>query len=245
MTTAIPPGNPEPLSGKWAVPQLPQPQPVPPGADPDPATGDVITAILLKLTRHTEQLAALGGQLTQLAATAIRQAAIVSTLETLDREIAALAERITRLADARAGHGDGEHDDGYQPVPAPRWWSLVGPERENAIARIRAWVEQVYRPGYGHHAATLAPCWDQHSLCLYGLDWLMELWSVLYLSPAREPPDLASQAEFQTRILPALADQLHRETNRCPHRLPTTGGPGRPIPGSAHPGSRPQGQDPR
>lgn len=228
MTTASPPENPEPLSGKWAVPQLPQPQPVPPGADPDPATGDVITAILLKLTQHTEQLAALDGQLTQLAATAIRQATIVSALETLDREIVALAERITRLADARTGHADGETGDGYQPVPAPRWWSLAGPERENAITRIRAWVEQVYRPGYGQLAATLAPCWDQHPLCLYGLDWLMELWSVLYLSPAREPADLASQAEFQTRILPVLTDQLHRETTRCPHRLPA-----RPCPPQA------------
>jgi hypothetical protein len=28
---------------------------------------------------------------------------------------------------------------------------------------------------------------------------------------------LASQAEWQTRLLPALADQLHIETTRCQH----------------------------
>jgi hypothetical protein len=36
----------------------------------------------------------------------------------------------------------------YQPAPAARWWKLDGVERDQALARLRAWVEQVYRPGY-------------------------------------------------------------------------------------------------
>ena len=96
------------------------------------------------------------------------------------------------------------------------------PLADDTLTRLSAWVNQIYRPGYGHLAAALGPCWDQHPLCLYGLDWLMELWSVLYLTPERKPSALASQAEWQTRLLPALAEQLHFETTRCPHTQPPT-----------------------
>jgi len=40
---------------------------------------------------------------------------------------------------------------------------------------------------------------------------------VLYLQPARTPALVSAQAEYQARILPALADQLRLETNRCGH----------------------------
>lgn len=54
-------------------------------------------------------------------------------------------------------------------------------------------------------------------MCLYGLDWLMELWSTLYLPAERDAATLASQAEWQARLLPALAAQMHAETSRCQH----------------------------
>ena len=117
----------------------------------------------------------------------------------------------------------------------PGWWKLTGDERDRALARLRAWVEQIYRPGFGHLAAALGPCWDQHPLCLYGLDWLMELWSLLYLVPERTAGTVASQAEWQTRLLPALAEQMYLETTRCQHaqeprtqRPPLTGPLGPP-----------------
>ena len=100
------------------------------------------------------------------------------------------------------------------------------------MARLRDWVERVYRPGYGH-LAVLGPCWPQHELCLYGLDILRGLWSALYLDPdpdadSQSGPDLLSaQAEYQARILPAIAAQLAAETTRCGH--PTlTSYPGAP-----------------
>jgi hypothetical protein len=45
----------------------------------------------------------------------------------------------------------------------------------------------------------------------------MKLWSALYLASSRGAPVLASQAEWQTRLLPALAEQMHIETSRCQH----------------------------
>ena len=47
--------------------------------------------------------------------------------------------------------------DGYRPGPAPTWWKLAADGRHEPVTRLRAWVEQVYRPGYGHLAASPRP----------------------------------------------------------------------------------------
>lgn len=112
-------------------------------------------------------------------------------------------------------------------MAAPRWWKASGEERDQAAARLRAWVEQIYRPGYGQLAAAVGPCWQQHPLCLYGLDILAELWSVLYLQPSRSAAVLSAQAEYQTRILPTITEQLITETARCSHGQPRRSAPGR------------------
>jgi hypothetical protein len=206
-----------------------------PGHDP----ADVVTGLMLQITQHAERLALLDQRETdhrleitsrldeltrQLAGVAERvgtvhdvagkQAALLETLDGLDKQVAALTTRLTQIA----AHGSSdEGSETYQARPAPQWWKLDGTEHDEALSRLRAWVEQIYHPGYGHLAAALGPCWDQHPLCLYGLDWLMELWSALYLTPQRKTPALASQAEWQTRLLPALAEQLHYETTHCEH----------------------------
>ena len=160
------------------------------------ASNDPIAAILDQLAAHREQLAQLS--------------------RTLD-------DHTTALDKLTATTLDGADPDGYQPEPAPQWWNLPAERRAEPIARLRAWVERVYRPGYGHLAAALGPCWEAHDLCLYGLDIAASLWSVLYLQPLRTPVLLSAQAEYQARILPALAAQLHAETTSCGHpRTPGT-----------------------
>jgi hypothetical protein len=190
-------------------------------------SNDPITGLLDQLTAHREQVtrldtreaehhAAVSGQLAELAG----QAAGIS--RTLQDYAAALA-RLTTTSSA-----DAEPDE-YHPGPAPAWWKLAADGRREPVARLRAWVEQVYRPGYGHLAASLGPCWDQHDLCLYALDILAELWSVLYLQSDRSARLVSAQAEYQARILPALADQLRIETNRCGHpRSPAPPAGGQP-----------------
>jgi len=203
----------------------------------DPA--DVVTGLMLQITQHAERLALLDqreashsreiidrldrlerqlAETTERAAAvqdlADRQAALLETLGGLDKQVATLASRLTQMT-ARPDRA--ESSETNEVTPAPQWWKLDGPERDEALHRLRAWVEQIYRPGYGHLAAALGPCWDQHSLCLYGLDWLMDLWSALYLSSERKTRAPASQAEWQIRLLPALAEQLHHETSHCEH----------------------------
>jgi hypothetical protein len=166
-------------------------------------TSDPLPAILDQLAAHTEQIIHLDA----------REAG----------HFAALTSKLTELAGPAPQQDDDA--DRYQPDPAPPWWRLAPADRAEPLARLRAWVGQVYRPGYGHLAATLAPCWEAHDLCLYALD-IAALWSVLYLQPDRTPGLLSAQAEYQARILPALAAQLMTETTRCAHpRLPARSTP--------------------
>jgi hypothetical protein len=194
---------------------------------------DALAAALLQLSDHATRLQELDQReadhaaeandriatLTVLANamkhTLDEQEEILAGLKELDRQVAGLTARFTDT-----GPDGDETERGYQPAPAPRFWKLDGPAREEAIARLRAWVEHVYQPGYGHLAASLGGCWEQHPLCLYALDWLSELWSVLYLQPSRTTGTLAGQAEWQTRLLTAAAEQMAAETSRCEHAIP-------------------------
>ena len=170
-----------------------------PALEPD-MTDDQITAAL-------DQLAAQREQITRLDT---REATHYATLTGL---LAGLT--------ARTGPGPADEDpSAYQPDPAACWWQLSPDDRQQPVARLRAWVDQVYRPGYGHLAAALGPCWPAHDLCLYALDIASGLWSVLYLQPGRDTVLLSAQAEYQARILPALAAQLTAETTRCGHTRP-------------------------
>jgi hypothetical protein len=160
-------------------------------------------------SRHLqERLAALAAIVTDLKGTVAGQAEALAALGGLDRRVAELTA---------PPPGDGDQPARYRPAAAPRWWKPADPGRDEAITRLRSWVERVYRPGYGHLAAGLGECWEQHPLCLYILDWLSDLWSVLYLAPARTQGTLAGQAEWHTRLLAAAAEQLARETRGCAH----------------------------
>jgi hypothetical protein len=132
----------------------------------------------------------------------------------LDRTVQDLQRTLSPSADRGV--------DDHLANPLPKWWKLPAEQRREPLSRLRAWVEQVYRPGYGHLAATLGPCWEAHDLCLYGLDILAELWSVLYLQDQRSAGLLSAQAEYQARILPALSGQFMTETTGCGHARPTS-----------------------
>jgi hypothetical protein len=190
-------------------------------------TADPLTAVLDQLAAHREHLGQLdtreAGHFAAVSERLTALACLITTMgRTLQDDTAALARlealdrQVTELT-ARIGGPGADGEDRYQPGQAPAWWTLTGAERQPAVAGLRAWVEEVYRPGYGHLAAALGHCWERHDLCLYGLDILSQLWSALYLQPARSTALLSAQAEYQARILPALAGQLMTETTGCDH----------------------------
>jgi hypothetical protein len=199
--------------------------------DPDPliAVLDQLAASRERITdtdnreaaHHAElagQVSQLAGMVTTISRTLAEDTAALARLDALDRQVAELTGHLP---------GTGENsEDGYRPRPAPAWWKLAsGDERRAPVAELRDWVEHVYRPGYGHLAATLGPCWAEHDLCLYGLDIASQLWCALYLQHERSTGLLSAQAEYQIRVLPALAAQLAAETTRCDHAT-VSGHPG-------------------
>jgi hypothetical protein len=217
-----------------------------PGSD-----SDALAATIIQLATHAERLGSLDAretahhqetatrlreladQLTtagtRLSDTTVTLARHSATIDGLTGHIAVLASQVTTLTTSRNHDSDtnGADSEGYQPVPVPRWWKLTSTEREAAIERLRAWVEQIYRPSYGKLAALLPTCWERHPACLYILDWLSELWSLLYLCTERDGRVLAAQAEWHTRLLPAAADLMATEGRACQHtyRRGQPGGP--------------------
>ncbi len=155
-------------------------------------TPDALPAALLAIAGQQEQLAGFGAELDDFG---------------------------TRLQALERRREEQPDQAGYSPVPAPRWWLLPEPERAEAVERIAAWVDQVYARSYGHLAGMLAGCWRDHELCLFVLDFVCELHSLLYLRPARSARTLADQAELTLRILPAAAELMRAETTRCDHTL--------------------------
>ena len=165
--------------------------------------------------RHVETtLAAVSGALVKLQTAVDGQAAVLDSLAGLGESVGLLAAQVAELLPPPAD----EPGRGYTPRPSVHWWTIKDDERRKAVTRLGSWVEQVYRPYYGHLAAMLGACWQDHPLCLVGLDIVSELHSVLYFQPKRTAALLSAQAEFQTRILPAFAEQFRAETSRCSHR---------------------------
>jgi hypothetical protein len=162
---------------------------------------DPITAIIDQLAAHAEQLTRLDTRhADHHAAVSARLAELTGQAAALGRAVEEHAAALARLTAPRQADPD---DDDYHPEPAPAWWKLAA-------------------------ADGLGPCWASHDLCLYALDVASELWSVLYLQPARSPALLSAQAEYQARILPTLADQLRIETNTCGHSRTPAPAPGQP-----------------
>jgi hypothetical protein len=187
-------------------------------------TDSAFPQVVLQLTETAEKLAGLERLVSQLGADIRRQAGQTARLQAVEDALAALTARVSEVLPDEQGS-----PQVYTPRPAPRWWNLSGPAREAEIGRLRGFVEQVYRPGFGHLAARLRPCWQSHDLCLYCLDIAVELHAVLYLQSRRTVSLLNGQAEYATRVLPALADLMSVETRSgCQHHTPTANGA--PIP---------------
>jgi hypothetical protein len=186
-----------------------------------------LSTVLLKLAEHASAIGALdtredehfrqvGARLSELGDHLASMTGTIDQTAELLQDLAGLEATVTELAE-RLKEQEEPEPKAYKPAPTAQWWLIIGDEREKELRRLRAWVTEVFIPGYGHLAAMLAPCWEEHELCLYLIDWLREYWNVLYLPKRRSKSLLAGQAEFATRLLPAAADQLARETTRCGH----------------------------
>ena len=171
-----------------------------------------ITALEAALASLAAKLGELGTAVEAAQGTITGQAEVLRSVDGLKDTVDELARRISAL------FPDGDTDSPfYTPIPAPRFWQLQGQGREQAAGRLRSWVRDVYQPVFGHLAANLPGCWEQHTFCLTVLDVASELHAVLYLQATRNQGLLAGQAELLTRLMPALAGLMAAEAARCPH----------------------------
>jgi hypothetical protein len=190
-------------------------------------TDTALANVVVQLAETAEKLADLERLVKQLGADIRQQAERTARLQVLEEAMAALTAKVSEVLPDE--HGSPRV---YAPRPAPRWWNLTGEAREAEVGRLRGFVEHVYRPGFGHLAARLRPCWESHDLCLYCLDIAAELHAVLYLQSRRTVSLLNGQAEYATRVLPALADLMSTETRSgCQHHAPAENGMRPPVRG--------------
>jgi hypothetical protein len=198
-------------------------------------------AALEQGTRNAERIAALDAALACVAAKLDELGAAVEAVQGTTAGHAEVFRTVDGLKDTvdellrRVGALFPDGDGGgpfYMPIPAPRFWQLAGPGREEAIGRLRSWVRDVYQPAFGHLAAKLPACWEQHPFCLTVLDVASELHAALYLQATRNQGLLAGQAELLIRLMPALAALMAAEAARCPHAQPNA----RPGANGARPG---------
>jgi hypothetical protein len=188
-------------------------------------TGTALQNVVLQLTETADKLAALERLVADLGADIRQQADRTARLQVLEDALATLTARVAEVLPDEQGASRV-----YVPRAAPRWWNLTGQAREAEIGRLRGFVEHVYRPGFGHLAARLRPCWEHHDLCLYCLDIAAELHAVLYLQSRRTVSLLNGQAEYATRVLPALADLMSAETRSgCQHHPAAANGRSLPV----------------
>jgi len=183
--------------------------------------------VVVQLAETAEKLAGLERLVAELGADIRRQAERTGHVQALEEALAGLTAKVSEVLPDE--HGASRV---YAPRPAPCWWKLSGEARDAELGRLRGFVQQVYRPGFGHLAARLRPCWESHELCLYCLDIAAELHAVLYLQARRTLPLLNGQAEYATRVLPALADLMSVETRSgCQHYTPAGNGMSLPVRG--------------
>lgn len=166
---------------------------------------------------HAASITKIRADLDQLASRA-RQAD-----ERLTESTALMTRLSSQLATAPAKPGRGDtpgKGEEYQPEPGPPWWRAGDPDAgiacASTTARLRDWVHDIYRPVYGHLAARLPACWDQHPLCLAILDVLHEAWCLLYLpGTERDARTVLAQLDWLTRPLIQATDIMAADTRSC------------------------------
>ena len=175
-----------------------------------------------KLAELGEALASADGRLGELATvvrgvrgTQAAQGELLEGLAQIRADLASLRARFNAVFPP-------ERNDGsqfYDPPPSIRPWELDDAGIAEVINYLGDWVDKIYRPAFGHIAARLPPCWNQHWLCITVIDVLSELHKVLWMQPVRLAGTLSGQAEFLTRLAPALAELMAAERKGCEHEL--------------------------
>lgn len=176
--------------------------------------------------RFDELAAACAEALAQVTAARQEAGNLAGRADGIERKLAELgallsqmSSRITEMNDPggpgggqKKGNSDGEAS--YEVNQAPPWWQQDNEQTIATAERLRDWVNEVYRPGFGHLGKMLGDCWDRHPLCIAYLDTLHEAWCLLYI-PTRDTKMVFAQLDWLTRPLLQSAEVMATETRPC------------------------------
>lgn len=82
------------------------------------------------------------------------------------------------------------------------------------MARVRAWVDTVYRQQFPR-ASDIAPCWADHLVCVVLLDVLSQLHRALYHGTKRSWGVVHNQAELYVRFGREITALVREELAGC------------------------------
>jgi hypothetical protein len=133
----------------------------------------------------------------------------------------AQAQQGQKIAEIDAGlaHVDSRLGELQTVLVGVRGTQAAQGEILDGLAEIKAEVDKVFIPTFGHIARKIPPCWNEHPFCITVLDVLVELHKVLWCQPVRLAGTLSGEAEFLTRLAPAMTDLLAKEREGCEHEL--------------------------
>ncbi len=149
----------------------------------EPGSRDLTLALLAaRLSELSEHAGRLSGRL-DAAETAI--SAQASTLA----EAADLAQEVTRLSAAIAGHGAASAARYIPSHPRqPVWAAMNDTEHADALRDLARWVSAILLRRYPATAPILPPCWPAHPAAVEELDWLYWDWTSWALEPEARSP---------------------------------------------------------
>lgn len=183
-------------------------------------------ALLIQVGEHAakigsleERFTRLGSQITEMAT---RLSAISGTQQDqgeLLRQLDGAADSLTDLMNRfDALFPPDAPGAAVSPGPTIRWAELDAAGRQRAVADLTAWVNGTYRPQYERLAAKLPACFAEHPYCLRVLDEIRQTYRVCFEPTARTQRQLQQQLEFDSRVLPALAELMAEATGNCIHQ---------------------------
>jgi hypothetical protein len=143
-----------------------------------------------------------------------------------------MSDVLARLSLLENGTAEPEtREQRFKFAPQLRWHELDQAGRAEAVARIRQWVDSVYRQQFPR-AGDIAPCWADHPVCVVLLDVLSQMHQALYHGDKRSWGVVHNQAELYVRFGREITALVREELAGCKYGQhatgpPVTGGGGR------------------
>jgi hypothetical protein len=131
----------------------------------------------------------------------------------LSGEMSDVLARLSLLEDGAAAE-PATREPRFTFAPQMRWHELDAAGRAAAVARIGAWVDTVYRQQFPR-ADEIAPCWQEHPVCVVLLDVLSQMHAALYHGTQRSWGVVHNQGELYVRFGREITALVREELAGC------------------------------